>query len=145
MAGVNFVQMIPFISMQTLGLIMENPCVCMCVGCTAVSSSLPHHGLYPTRLPCPWSSAGKNTGVGSDSLFQGIFPTQGLNPGLMRCRQILYGLSQRSPKGASYGKPLWSVAITQTVSNVFLTYIFRFKYLNLQVKFLLQKVLPLRL
>ena len=31
MAGVNFVQMIAFISIQTLGLVMENPCVCVCV------------------------------------------------------------------------------------------------------------------
>ena len=34
----------------------------------------------PIRLPCPWDSPGKNTGVGSLSLLQGIFPTQGLNP-----------------------------------------------------------------
>ena len=38
----------------------------------------------------PWSSPGKNTGVGSHSLLQGIFRTQGLNPGLLHCRQILY-------------------------------------------------------
>ncbi|KAB0353465.1 hypothetical protein FD755_023832 [Muntiacus reevesi] len=37
----------------------------------------------------------QNTGVGSLSLFQGIFPTQGLNPGLLHCRQILYQLSQQ--------------------------------------------------
>ena len=40
------------------------------------------HGLKPTSLLCPWNSPGKNTGVGSCSLLQGIFPTQGLNPGL---------------------------------------------------------------
>ena len=34
----------------------------------------------------------KNTGVGSHALLQGIFPTQGLNPGLLHCRQILYHL-----------------------------------------------------
>ena len=38
----------------------------------------------------PWNSAGKNTGVGSLSLLQGIFPTQGSNPGVLHCRQILY-------------------------------------------------------
>ena len=42
------------------------------------------------RLLCPWNSPGKNTGAGSYFLFQGIFPTQGLNPGLPHCRQILY-------------------------------------------------------
>ena len=34
-----------------------------------------------------------STGVGSLSLLQGIFPTQGFNPGLPHCRQILYQLS----------------------------------------------------
>ena len=46
----------------------------------------------------PWTSPGYNTGVGSLSLLQGIFPTQGSNPGLPHCRQILYQLShQESP------------------------------------------------
>ena len=48
------------------------------------------YGLYPTRLLCPWDSPGKNTGVGCHFLLQGIFPTQGLSPGLLHCRQILY-------------------------------------------------------
>ena len=49
-------------------------------------------------LDSPWSSPGQNTGVGSLSLLQGIFPTQGSNPGLLHCRQILYQLShKRSP------------------------------------------------
>ena len=38
----------------------------------------------------PWSSLGQNTRVGSLSLLQGIFPTQGWNPGLLHCRRILY-------------------------------------------------------
>ena len=43
-------------------------------------------------------SQGKNTGMGSHSLLQGIFLTQALNPGLLHCRQILYRLSyQGSP------------------------------------------------
>ena len=46
-----------------------------------------------------WNSPGQNTGVGSLSLLQGIFPTQGLNPGLPHCRQILYQLSHKgSPR-----------------------------------------------
>ena len=36
-----------------------------------------------------WNSPGQNTGVGSCSLLQGIFPTQGSNPGLLHCRRIL--------------------------------------------------------
>ena len=57
------------------------------------------HGLQSTRLLCPWDFPGKDTGVGCHILLQGIFPTQGLNPGLLHCRQILYWLSyKRSPK-----------------------------------------------
>ena len=44
-------------------------------------------------LLCPWDSLGRNTGVGSHSLSQGIFLTQGSNPGLLHYKQIIYGLS----------------------------------------------------
>ena len=47
----------------------------------------------------PWNSPGQNTGVGSCSLLQGIFPTQRSNPDLLYYRQILYQLSHKgSPK-----------------------------------------------
>ena len=42
------------------------------------SDSLWPHGLWPTSLLYPWNFSGKNTGMGSHFLFQGIFPTQGL-------------------------------------------------------------------
>ena len=59
-----------------------------------LSDSLWPHGLYS-----PWNSPGQNTGVGSPSLLQRIFPTQGSNPGLPHGRQILYQLShQGSPR-----------------------------------------------
>ena len=51
--------------------------------------------LQPHRLYSPWNSPGQNTGVGSCSLLQGIFPTQGSNPCLPHCRWILYHLSHR--------------------------------------------------
>ena len=53
------------------------------------------HGLQPARLLCPWNTPGKNTGVGSHSLLQGIFLTQVSNPGLLRCRQTLNHLSHQ--------------------------------------------------
>ena len=66
---------------------------------SAVSDSVRPHRLQPTRLPHPWDSPGKNTGVGCHFLLQGIFPTQGSNPGLPRCRQIPYQLSHKvSPR-----------------------------------------------
>ena len=59
--------------------------LCNCRGCSPPGSSV--HGDSP----------GKSTGVGC--LLQGIFPTQGLNPGLPHCRRILYRLShQGSPR-----------------------------------------------
>ena len=51
------------------------------------------HGLQPTRLLCPWDFPGKDTGVLCHFLLQGIFLTQGSNPGLLHCRQFLYWLS----------------------------------------------------
>ena len=61
---------------------------------SVVSNSLRPHGLYS-----PWNSPGQNTGVGSLSLLQGIFPTQGSNPGLLHYRRILYQLSHNgSPR-----------------------------------------------
>ena len=55
-------------------------------------------GWQPTELLCSWNSPGTNFGVDSHFLPQGIFQTQGLNPGLLTCRQILYHLShQGSP------------------------------------------------
>ena len=58
--------------------------------CSVVSDSLQPHGLYS-----PWNSPGQNTRVGSLSLLQEIFPTQGSNPGLPHYRQICYQLSHQ--------------------------------------------------
>ena len=54
------------------------------------------HGLYS-----PWNSPSQNIGMGSRSLLQGIFSTQGSNQGLPHCRQILYQLNHRGSPGAS--------------------------------------------
>ena len=54
--------------------------------CPVVCDSLTSHGL---QLP------GKSTGVGCHFLLQRIFPTQGSNPGLPHCRQMLYPLSRQ--------------------------------------------------
>ena len=58
--------------------------------CSVLSNSLWPHGLCSS-----WNSPCQNTGVGSCSLLQGIFPTQGLNPGFPHCRWILYRLSHQ--------------------------------------------------
>ena len=65
-----------------------------CESRSVVSDSLWPHGLYS-----PWNSPDQNTGVGSLSLRQGIFLTQGSNPGLPHCRRNLYQLSHKgSPR-----------------------------------------------
>ena len=75
--------------------------------------------LWPHGLCSPWNSPGQNFGVGSCSLLQEIFPTQGLNPGLPQSRQILYQLShqwspidlimhmQKRPVGILRGCSFW--------------------------------------
>ena len=57
---------------------------------SVMSDSLQPHGLYS-----PLNSPAQNNGVGSLSLLQGIFLTQGSNPGLPHCRWILYQLSHK--------------------------------------------------
>ena len=60
-----------------------------------VSHSVLSDFLQPRGLFGLWKSPDQNTGVGSLSLLQGIFPTQGLNPGLLHCRWILYKLRNK--------------------------------------------------
>ena len=63
------------------------------------SHSVKSGSLQPHTLYIPWNSPNLNTGVSSLSLFQGIFPIQGLNSDLLHCRWILYQLShQGSPR-----------------------------------------------
>ena len=65
--------------------------------------------LCPHELYSPWNSPGQNTGMGRLSLLQGIFPTQGSNPGLPHCRQILYQLSHKGRKSL---KSNWNISKT---------------------------------
>ena len=58
------------------------------------SHSVVSHSLQPNGLYSPWNSPDQNNGM-EPSLLQGVFPAQGLNPGLPHCRQILYQLSHR--------------------------------------------------
>ena len=60
-----------------------------------MSSSVRPYGLWPSRLLCSWDFPGKNTGVGCHTFLQGIFPTQGSNPGLLALQADSLPLSQR--------------------------------------------------
>ena len=72
------------------------PTLCDPLACNLPGSSV--HGDSP----------GKNTEVGCHAILQGIFPTQGLDPGLLNCRRILYCLSHQ-------GSPLKSVCSTNLI------------------------------
>ena len=89
-------------------------CVCVCVCCSVVSNSgtpwtVTHQAPLSVGI-----SPGKNTGVGSHSLLQGKLPTQGSNPGLSLCRQILYHLSHQGS---------WSSGIVYILTIVYNTYL----------------------
>ena len=71
--------------------------------------STPSRDIGP-RLLYPWNSLGKNTGVGCHFLFQVIFPTQGSNPGLVHCRQILCHLSHQGSPNTEFS---WTSAEKQ--------------------------------
>ena len=73
------------------------------------SRSVVSDSLWPCGLYSPWDSPGQNTGVGSLSLLQGIFPTQGSNPGLPHCRRILYQLSHKGSPLKGWEAPKQSV------------------------------------
>ena len=81
---------IPFVSEIHYKIILSKILMHESESHPVMSDSLQLHGLYS---PC--NSPGQNTGEGSLSLLQGIFPTQGLNPDLSYCRQIPHQLSHR--------------------------------------------------
>ena len=76
---------------------------------SVVSDSLRPHGLLS-----PWNFPGKSTGVGCHFLLQGIFPTQGSNPGLPHCRQTLYHLSHQ---GKRYSNNFYTIVFNSSIHN----------------------------
>ena len=98
--------------------------------------------LQPHRLYSPWNSPGQNARVGSLSLLQGLFPTQGSNPGLPQCRRILSWLShkgspnpiatiQRTELKVAFQS--FAVGVHWHISVLGMDYKCRTKYLSLQV------------
>ena len=61
----------------------------------------------------PWDSPGKNIGVGSHSLLQGVFLTQGLNLGLLHGKWILYPLSHQGSPFEVYQSDTWQTSNQQ--------------------------------
>ena len=71
-------------------------CVC---ACSVLSDSLWPHELQPPRLLCPWDFQGKITGVGCHFPLQGIFPTEGLNLGLLHLLNLQVDSLPLAPLG----------------------------------------------
>ena len=71
-------------------------CMCYIFSCVQL---LGLHSLWHARLPCPWDSLGKNTGVGCHALIQRIFPIQGSNPHLFCLLHWQAGSLPRVPPG----------------------------------------------
>ena len=67
----------------------------LCLKVKSESHSVVSNSLLPHQLYSPWNSAGHSIGLGSLSLLQEVFLTQGLNPGLLHCRQILNQLNRK--------------------------------------------------
>ena len=64
-------------------LIAPQACVIVVWSLSCVSLFCDPMGCSPPGSSCPWDFLGRNTGVGSHSLLQGIVPTQGSNPCLL--------------------------------------------------------------
>ena len=86
----------PFLRKTYCADVVNGMC-CAVLSYSVMSDSL--RLLSPPSSFVHGDSPGKNTGMGCHALLQGIFPTQGSNPGLLNCRQIIYHLSyQGSPR-----------------------------------------------
>ena len=84
---------------EQICFLFQEPCVAGGVDSESEGCSIESESLPPQELYSPWDSPGQNMGLGSLSLLQGIFPTQGSNPGLPHYRWILYQLSHEgSPR-----------------------------------------------
>ena len=89
-------------SLKEVKVLVTQSCLTLC-----------HPWTIAHQLLCPWDFPGKNVGVGCYSLLQGIFLTQGLNLGLLHCRQILYIWLTRETHSLIYGQitPVFKVSI----------------------------------
>ena len=103
---------------KKMGHIIIMECCCCCLIASVVTNSVRPYGLQPSRLLCPWDSLGKSTRVSCHDLLQGIFPTQGSNPGLLHCRQSLYrGISREAQQNAAAAAAAKSLQSCQTLCD----------------------------
>ena len=104
-----------------------------CVSCCYTAESVSYEWVSVSRscltlhlrgLHSPWTAPGQNIGVGSRSFLQGIFPTQGSNPGLLHCRRLLYQLThQGSPRILEWAACSFSSGSSQARNRTRVSYI----------------------
>ena len=95
------------------------------LSCSVVSDSVQPMECSPPGSSVRGDFPGKNTGMDCHALLQGIFPTQGLNPGLLHCRQNLYCLSyQRNPVVMESREQLCSMRISTDSDSFSLSALF---------------------
>ena len=103
-------------------------CVCKphCVFSITQSCLTVHCPMDYSLTGCPWNFPGKNTGVGCHFLLQGIFLTQGLNPGLLHCRRslALHADSLTKPPGKPSGR-IYSLLFLCLIYSCFIRTWFR--------------------
>ena len=138
---------IPYYGISLLHL----PCASVFVSRSVVSDSLRPHRLQLPRLLCPRNFPGNNTGAGCHALLHRIFLTQGLNPGLPHCRQILYHLNHQGNLHSShhyFNFLLSYVSVFYTLCFLFFDYIILLKLVGcflilFMVSFAVQRFLSL--
>ena len=99
------------------------------------SHSVVPNSLWPCGLYSPWNSPSQNAGVGRLSFLQGIFPTEGSNPGLPHCRQTLYQLSHKGsprilewvtfPFSSGSSQPKNRTGVSCIAGGFFINWVFR--------------------
>ena len=117
------------------------------------SSSVMSDSSWPHGLYSPWNHPVQNTGVGSLSLLQGIFPTLGSNPGLPHYRQILYQLSHKGnlrildwvayPFSSGSSQPRSQIRVSCIAGRFFTNWVIReswIAYHNIDIKWVQYKI-----
>ena len=118
-----------FNSAVLCSVVQSCPTLCDPMDCSPPGSSI--HGDSP----------GKNTGLGCHFLLQGIFPIQGLNPGFLYCRQILYCLShQRNPAISVVYMQLKAFLVEKEVKRKNKNKIVNFHVFSVQMYSLLERI-----
>ena len=94
---------------------------------SVVSNSLQPHGLWPTRLLCPWDSLGKNTGVGCHALLQAL-RDPGIEPRPLRSPAMAVGFFTTSAIWEAGSKKTWRQRHRASINHVQSSHLSHFQF-----------------